>query len=160
MVCPARRRAAVSVVILLSPVIWRAKRPRSRRWCSRLLGDRLEIRPIHAPEMAIEILETTAIHEVIVILRRRIDHAAGALGLADEIVDLSAAIGRYANQNLAGRFGVSNLLGGELPILFVCHQHRMDGIGKYHARCRIVGKLRVPDGADRLIKRRWRAQGR
>src|SRR5450631_758820 len=71
--------------------------------------------------MAIEILETTAIHEVIVILRRRIDHAAGALGLADEIVDLSAAIGRYANQNLAGRFGVSNLLGGELPILFVCH---------------------------------------
>jgi hypothetical protein len=152
MVCPARRRAAVSVVIL--------KRPRSRRWCSRLLGDRLEIRPIHAPEMAIEILETTAIHEVIVILRRRIDHAAGALGLADEIVDLSAAIGRYANQNLAGRFGVSNLLGGELPILFVCHQHRMDGIGKYHARCRIVGKLRVPDGADRLIKRRWRAQGR
>jgi hypothetical protein len=132
-VCPARRRAAVSVAILLSPVIWRANWPRSRRWRSRLVGDRLEIHPIHAPEMAIEILETTAIHEVIIILRRRIDHAAGAPGLADDIVDLSAAIGRYANQDLAGRLGVGNLLGGELPILVVCHQHRMDGIGKYHA---------------------------
>ena len=106
---------------------------RSRRWCSRLLGDCLEIHPIHAPEMAIEILETTAIHEVVVVSRRRIDHAAGALGLADEIVDLSAAIGRYANQNLAGGLGVGNLLGGKLPILVVGHQHRMDRIGKYHA---------------------------
>jgi len=50
--------------------------------------------------MAIEILEITAIHEVIVILRRRIDHAPGALGFANEIVDLSPAIGRYANQKL------------------------------------------------------------
>jgi hypothetical protein len=83
--------------------------------------------------MAIEILETTAIYEVVVILRRRIDHAAGLPGLADEIVDLSAAVGRYANQNLASGLGVGNLLGGELPILIVGHQHRMDGIGKYHA---------------------------
>ena len=42
---------------------------RSRRCCSRILGDRLEIHPIHTPEMAIEILETTAIHEVVVVLR-------------------------------------------------------------------------------------------
>jgi hypothetical protein len=38
-----------------------------------------KIHPIHAPEMAIEILETAAIHEVVVVLRRQIDHAAGAL---------------------------------------------------------------------------------
>src|SRR5260370_29159264 len=73
------------------------------------------------------------IHEVVVVLRRRIDHAADALGLADEIVNLSAAVGRYANQNLASGLGVGNLLGGKLPILVVGHQHRMDRIGKYHA---------------------------
>jgi len=77
-----------------------ANAPRGNLRCSRLLGNRLEIHPIHAPEMAIEILEITAIHEVIVILRRRIDHAPGALGFANEIVDLSPAIGRYANQKL------------------------------------------------------------
>jgi hypothetical protein len=59
-----------------------------------LPGDRLEIDPTDAPEMAIEILETTAIHEVVVVLRRRIDHAAGGPSLADEIVDLGAAVGR------------------------------------------------------------------
>src|ERR1700681_4217680 len=124
---------AASVAILLSRRSRARGGARSRRWCSRSLGDRLEIHPVHAPEMAIEIFETTAIHEVVVILRRRIDHAAGALGLADEIVDLGAAVGRYANQNLAGGLGVGNLLGGELPILVVGHQHRVDGIGKHHA---------------------------
>jgi hypothetical protein len=105
---------------------------RSRRRRHRL-GDRLEIHPVHAPEMAIEILETAAIHEVVVILRRQINHAARAPGLADEIVDLGAAVGRYTNQNLAGGLGVGNLLGRELPILVVCHKHRMDRVGKYHA---------------------------
>src|SRR5882724_7013033 len=99
---PARREGISGGGRLLTPPsTWRSRSrrrcgarsgARSRRRCGRLLGDRLEIHPIHAPEMAIEILETTAIHEVVVVLRRRIDHAAGTLGLADEIVDLSAAV--------------------------------------------------------------------
>src|SRR4051794_14138665 len=107
-----RLRNFISRLGVIGRRSWTRSGARSRRWRSRILGDRLEIHPIHAPEMAIQILETPAIHEVVLVSRRGIDHAAGAPGPADDIVDLGAAIGRYANQDLAGRFGVGNLLGG------------------------------------------------
>src|SRR4051794_22006589 len=78
------------------------------RWCwsgggGRSHGGlcRLEIHPHHFPDMAVRILEAAAVHEAVILLRRRIGLAASAAGLADHRVHRFAAVRRDADQHLA-----------------------------------------------------------
>src|SRR3546814_17823363 len=75
--------------------------------------DRGGVHPHHFPDMAIGILETAAVHEAEILRRGRVGLAARLDRLVDLSVDLLAAVGRYAEQDLRVGARVGNRLRGE-----------------------------------------------
>jgi hypothetical protein len=102
--------------------------------------------------LAVGILETAAIHEAVVLLRARIDPAAGGLRSADHVVYRLPAVGGDADQNLARSPGIGDLFGRELAEFVVSQQHGVDGLGKHHAGRGPVAELLILLGADGLIE--------
>src|SRR5829696_8480335 len=73
-----------------------------------------DIHPHHLPDMPIRILEAAAVHEAVVLARRRIDHPARRTRLLDRSVNVVSALGRDAEQHLAGLVRIRDPLRSEL----------------------------------------------
>jgi hypothetical protein len=63
-----------------------------------LPGGGFGIHPHHFPDMAVRVFKTAAVHEAEILRRGRIDHRADGLRLADNAIDIRAAVGRDADQ--------------------------------------------------------------